>query len=407
MGLFSKKEETSTITEVAVEPVVVKKAPPKMQQSVLRTSKAARDGENAAKKATEQAVQATLNNKKEVAGLDKSKTILEEAAIFFANGDYKKSITKLIDHLNETKGRAEQRAWYMLLDAYQVTRQQQPFEQLSLYFSNRFESSPPSWLEGAFDAHGHSQTLGRNSISIEGSPSIIHYDKIKDFLAMSQEAGNSRIDLSRMLISEDDATIIEGTEKVYMILKEIRALKIPVQLMGDAHLIEKLFNIIDQSEADPQKEHQIFWKLLLEIFQWRGSEETFEDLAIRFAVAYEESPPSFSLKDIVEPDIVEHVEEIFRSQDGKIIPENIIDQRNIDKFIKQIDTVLREEGRVTIDFRNVSRMDFNSSTNLAVFLGNLGVDKQRIILEGATELIVLLSEITGVSAFVSFIQRKK
>ena len=407
MGLFKKKtEETPAKKTIVAEQPKKNAAPQKPNHSILRSSKASQEGEKDAQKAIEAAVAAAQESKREVAGLDKSKSILEESAIFFANGDYKKAITKLINHLNETKGMADKRAWYMLLDAYQVTRQQKPFEQLSVYFSNRFESSPPSWNEHAFEVT-HGNALGRNAISIEGIPALVHYDKIKDFLLMSKEAGNSRIDLSRTQISEEDETIIEGIEKIYFVLNEIRKLKIPVQLMGDAHLIEKLSNIIAQSELDPEKEHQIFWKVLLEIYQWRALEEEFEDLAIRFAMAYEESPPSYSANDVVTQDIVEHVEDQFRTPDGKILPEVIIDQRNIDKLIKQIEIVLKEEGKVTLDFTNVHRMDFNSSTSLAAFLGNLGIDKQRIVLNGATELIILLSEITGVSAFVTFISRKK
>lgn len=408
MGLFNKKkEEADSKKVVKPEKVETKKVP--LQQSVLRNSRDSLAGEEAAQKATAHAIAATIDkNKKEIVGLDKSKTVLEQAAIFFANGDDKKTIKTLIDHLNATKGQAEERAWYMLLDAYQITGQQEFFEKLAGFFSNRFDTSPPAWIPNAFAQDNSSNnTMGRNAISIDGSPSMIHYDKIKDFLAISKEAGNSRIDLSRMRISEEDDDILEGIEKIYTVLNKTRALKIPVQLMGDAHLIEKLYTLIVELEKEPEAEHQIIWSLLLEILQWRGEEEKFEDVAIRYAMAYEESPPSYSNKDVVMPDIVEHVEDKFLSDEGKIIPESVIDIRNVEKLNKQIEEILKSHNEVVIDFTNVIRMDYYASGSLAGFLGKAGVDKQKIVIEGATELVILLSEITGAAEFLTFIPRKK
>lgn len=408
MGLFNKKkEEADSKKVVKQEKVETKKIP--LQQSVLRNSRDSLAGEEAAQKATAHAIAATIDkNKKEIVGLDKSKTVLEQAAIFFANGDDKKTIKTLIDHLNATKGQAEERAWYMLLDAYQITGQQEFFEKLAGFFSNRFDTSPPAWIPNAFSQDSSSNnTMGRNAISIDGSPAMIHYDKIKDFLTISKEAGNSRIDLSRMKISEDDDDILEGIEKIYTVLNKTRALRIPVQLMGDAHLIEKLYTLIVELEAEPEVEHQIIWSLLLEILQWRGEEEKFEDVAIRYAMAYEESPPSYSNKDIVMPDIVEHVEDKFLSDEGKIIPDNVIDIRNVEKLNKQIEEILKTQNEVIVDFTNVIRMDYYASGSLAGFLGKAGVDKQKIVIEGATELVILLSEITGAAEFLTFIPRKK
>lgn len=410
MGLFNKKKEETNSTKNAKTETSVetKKFSKPVQQSVLRNSRGAIAGEEAAQKATAHAIAATLdNNKKEIVGLDKTKTILEEAAIFFANGDDKKTIKKLIDHLNDTKGMVEKRPWYMLLDAYQVTDQQEYFEKLANFFSIRFQTSPPAWIPNAFGNGSAGNTMGRNAISIEGSPALIHEDKIKDFLAMSKEAGNSRIDLSRMKISEDDDDILEGIKKIYFVLSKTRSLKIPVQLMGDAHLIEKIYTLLGELEKEPIAEHKVIWLLLLEILQWRGEEEKFEDVAIRYAVSYEESPPGYSKKDIITPDIVEHVEDKFLSDEGKIIPENIIDIRNIDKLNKQIEEVAKQQNQIVIDFQNVIRMDYYASGNFASFLEKSGIDKQRIFIEGATELIILLSEITGASEFITFLPRKK
>lgn len=413
ISIFKKKEDKKVQssnqpqTQQPQAKKVVKKEDSSSGQ-ILRSSRSSVIGENAAKAVAQSANQSLDQGEKTIIGLEQSKTVLDEAAIFFANGESEKAIAILIKHLNDTKGQAPVSAWYMLLDAYQATNQPAPFEKLSIYFSSRFKASPPSWHNIDSPDKKSNLSVGRNALSIDGIPSSVSDDKISDFISASKHTGNCRIDLSRIKISESDELLLTGLTKINEVLTEIRKLKIPVQLMGDAHLIEKLTYIVNDLENKPEEENKIFWNLLLELYQWSGEEDLFEDLAIRYAMSYEESPPGYLTDNVViSADLQESIEDNPIDSQGRIIPETVIDQQNIDKLTKKIEEVLRAKGSVLINFENVSRMDFYSSGTLANFLGNLNVDKSKIVIDSPIELITLLSEITGASSFFTVKNRKR
>lgn len=378
------------------------------QDSVLRNSSDSIKGQNAAKEATNTIIKSLTVEEKEVLGLDKTNNVLEQAAIFYANSDTKKSIDLLIKHLNQTKGKAKREAWTMLFDSYKTTNQKESFDKLSLIFSGKFGISPPNWTSQKIRMKSGA-AMGRNAISIDGFPSTVNVDKVEDFLLASKEAGNSRIDLSRVKISSEDSNLILGMNKIYYILTNIRKMHIPVQLMGDAHIIEKLFSIVTEVESEEEEDnynYTIFWKLLMEIYQWRGHEIEFEDLALRYAIKYEESPESYFENEIVIQDVQDFKEKEYISKDGYILPDSFIDQQNVEYFIQLIEDSLKNKGLALINFEEVIRIDYSAANYIANVLSKKGIDKNRIVVEKIIEPIKLLFNITGVSDFIFYKNKK-
>lgn len=375
--------------------------------SVLRNSKESILGQNAAKEATNIIISSLTKDEKEVKGLDKTNNVLEQAAIYYANSDTKKCIDLLIKHLNQTKGKAKEEAWFMLFDSYKTTNQKESFDKLSLIFSDKFGVSPPNWKTGNASSNSGS-AMGRNAISIDGFPSSVNNDKVEDFIIASGEAGNSRIDLSRVKISSEDSNLLQGIEKIHYILLNIRKLHIPVQLMGDAHIIEKLSSIIEEIENENENNpaYTIFWKLLMEIYQWRGNEIEFEDLALRYAVEYEESPESYFDREVVSQDSQDFKEKEYIDKNGDILPDNFIDQQNIEYLTQLIEECLKSKGQAVLNLEEVIRIDFHSSVYIANFLSKKGIEKNRIVVENIIEPIKLLFKITGVSDFVFYKTKK-
>jgi len=374
-----------------------------MPDSVLRNSRESIQGQNAAKEATNTIISSLTKDEKEVKGLDKTNNVLEQAAIYYANADTKKCIDLLIKHLNETKGTAKEQTWMMLFDTYKTTNHKESFDKLALIFSNKFGVSPPNWKTGNPSLNSGA-AMGRNAISIDGFPSGVNDDKVADFLVASKEAGNSRIDLSRVKISSEDRNLITGIEKIYYILTNVRKLHIPVQLMGDAHIIEKISSIVEEIEGSEENDplYTIFWKLLLEIYQWRGNEIEFEELALRYAIEYEESPESYFAKEVVTQDVQDFKQKEYVNKDGDILPDTFIDQQNIEHLTQLIEESLKGKGQAVLNFEEVIRLDYYSAGVLANFLSKKGIEKNRIIVENIIEPIKLLFTITGVSDFVFY-----
>lgn len=383
----------------------VKKTPARTDnQPALRSYKQSGQAQEEIRLATE-----ALKDAPEItiAGLDISKTVLEGAAVHFADGNPNKAIEILVSRLNEHSGQVDLNEWYMIFDAYQSTGQQNRFEKLALFFSSLFGISPPAWEQFHNDTKNR-DAMGRSALNIDGSISDLHSEKIKDFLSASKESKTCRIDFSRIKLLDNDSSLEESLARLLKMMQEIRKHKISGQIMGDMNFIdilkEHIAYIKDVKEYSDK--NKAYWLILLELYQWHGQEAEFDELGYDYAMNFEESPPSYNesqvMKSLSDPE-----EENYLNDDGSILAEPIIDRQNISKLIKYIDEQIKQQENVVIDFKYTSRLDFYAAMELAKHLGNLGLDNSRIIIRHPIELIVTLLNMTGVSSFITYIPRKR
>jgi tetratricopeptide (TPR) repeat protein len=383
----------------------VKKTPARTDnQPALRSYKQSGQAQEEIRLATE-----ALKDAPEItiAGLDISKTVLEGAAVHFADGNPNKAIEILVSRLNEHSGQVDLNEWYMIFDAYQSTGQQNRFEKLALFFSSLFGISPPAWEQFHNDTKNR-DAMGRSALNIDGSISDLHSEKIKDFLSASKESKTCRIDFSRIKLLDNDPSLEESLARLLKMMQEIRKHKISGQIMGDMNFIdilkEHIAYIKDVKEYSDK--NKAYWLILLELYQWHGQEAEFDELGYDYAMNFEESPPSYNesqvMKSLSDPE-----EENYLNDDGSILAEPIIDRQNISKLIKYIDEQIKQQENVVIDFKYTSRLDFYAAMELAKHLGNLGLDNSRIIIRHPIELIVTLLNMTGVSSFITYIPRKR
>lgn len=383
----------------------VKKTPARTDnQPALRSYKQSGQAQEEIRLATE-----ALKDAPEItiAGLDISKTVLEGAAVHFADGNPNKAIEILVSRLNEHSGQVDLNEWYMIFDAYQSTGQQNRFEKLALFFSSLFGISPPAWEQFHNDTKNR-DAIGRSALNIDGSISDLHSEKIKDFLSASKESKTCRIDFSRIKLLDNDSSLEESLARLLKMMQEIRKHKISGQIMGDMNFIdilkEHIAYIKDVKEYSDK--NKAYWLILLELYQWHGQEAEFDELGYDYAMNFEESPPSYNesqvMKSLSDPE-----EENYLNDDGSILAEPIIDRQNISKLIKYIDEQIKQQENVVIDFKYTSRLDFYAAMELAKHLGNLGLDNSRIIIRHPIELIVTLLNMTGVSSFITYIPRKR
>ena len=92
---------------------------------------------------------------------------IEEAAVLYASGQ-EQAAKVLLQYLTtqETTSRfQEQLVWWMLFDLLQIQSAHQEFEQLSVQYAVRFETSPPQWTP----PHSNKNTDQTLCISSAGS----------------------------------------------------------------------------------------------------------------------------------------------------------------------------------------------------------------------------------------------
>ena len=74
--------------------------------------------------------------------------LVEEVAIFFANGQLKEALGRLVGSVHKKRaGAPELQLWLMLFDLYQHLGRKAEFEELALEFVVKLERSPPAWRE--------------------------------------------------------------------------------------------------------------------------------------------------------------------------------------------------------------------------------------------------------------------
>jgi len=74
-----------------------------------------------------------------------SAPIVEEIAILYANGQTDAARQILAASLRESGATQDRTPWWMLFDLYQVLNDQMAFDDLSIDYASKFETSPPSW----------------------------------------------------------------------------------------------------------------------------------------------------------------------------------------------------------------------------------------------------------------------
>ena len=148
-----------------------------------------------------------------------SDQILEITNIY-AEGDSKTAIEILEAILNKHRGQVDKKFWFMLMDLYQITNQQQKFEKSAILFANVFKSSPPSWMSA--QAINNNSIVGKNVLLISNSLNMNELHRFKEFLKNAKEKKFARIDASKLKLETSD---IDGLNLLLRTMYDLRKYK--------------------------------------------------------------------------------------------------------------------------------------------------------------------------------------
>ena len=323
--------------------------------------------------------------------------IRHEAALLYANGDSRGAVALLMKRINTTNGWCDTKIWLMLLEVYQTLGQQEAYEKIALYFSNRFNFSPPAWDNGAILKNEKSTGQWRNALVVEGAPTQINDDKRRDFLRASKELGSSRLDLSRMKLSDDPATMALELQRLLGIMERLRKIKVPTLFMGETEIsrfLEEKTKLLRQSPA--RSEDYIYWNVYFEILQWRGEENKHDKLLLDFMDTYQFCPVSFDPNESIAlaPRVEEDVKPSLRDF---ALPEIVSDIHGLFEFIQQ---QWEKSMPAVIVMTTVKRVSSDVARELALFLQNHSEThpSSDMVFLDTSEILAALFETTGVEA---------
>lgn len=215
---------------------------------------------------------------------------LEEAAIFFANGDDASAEAGLLEILAPGALRADHvQTWLTLFDLYRATGEQDKFEAAAIQFAERFNRSAPQWFSlpdmvKALVKPSDKVTHGKAADWI--CPSVLGIQSVGALnAAIARSAMPWRLDWSNLKTIE--AAALEPLHKVFNAWATQ-----PVQLrfMGDAQLQKVL---LDATPSGERNTDQKWWLLRMELLRVIHRPDDFELTALDFCVTYEVSPPAW------------------------------------------------------------------------------------------------------------------
>ncbi len=312
----------------------------------------------------------------------------EEAAILFANGQDDAARAVLESAVEVQRSGPGERLWLMLFDFYQLSGMRAPFDALAINYARAFEKSPPGWR----DQPAPSTAAAVGSLRFAGE---LCGDNDAAFAAIAQAlAQNARLRLDLSTLSRLDAA---GCTRLLALLQQSRKARRQLDVLGR----ETLAALLEASVTSGRAENQACWLLLLEVYQWRGQYESFEELAIDYAVTFEVSPPSWEAARVAGPEPTVSVVSRLAAGDAYPLEGEIKSSRFAD-----LPSFAEPHDPLVIDCARLKRIDFISAGALLNVLTAIRRSGKQIVFQHPHHLVAELFGIVGLNAVATIVPAK-
>ena len=213
--------------------------------------------------------------------------VLEEAAILYANGQDLTALAALTDALQNTKmpDAAARQGWFLLFDLYENLGRRDEFETSAIDFAVRFETSPPAYNDRSSVKDPALATGSAQYFALTGT---LDAAAEKQFTQLAKTALRDKT--VRIEFGKIDAVAAAGCALLLAQLKEFKKSGHDLVFSSAEHLIKLVNGAIETGRrSDPE----VFWMLLLELYQFQQMQAAFEETALNYCITYEVSPPSW------------------------------------------------------------------------------------------------------------------
>jgi len=287
--------------------------------------------------------------------------VYEEAAVLYANGndrDAEQLLTAVFDDPTATVGEG---LWMMLLDLYRLTGQRERFDARVIDYARRFERSPPAWEDLSVQpAKRRTETAAL--INLPAALTAQTAQQLQQLCVIGRKSGTLRVDLGRVRSIDD-----QGCALLRQTLAQLTTDRVKLTIFNASRLVDLLSPKVKPGQA----ENRDYWMLMLEVLKYTGESSRFEDLAVDYAVTFEESPPSWESKQpppgedrsAADEDSREHGEEEFFF-DGELTGSS-------SEAIRKLDEFAAARQAITVDCGQLRRVDFVAAGTLFNALASL------------------------------------
>jgi ABC-type transporter Mla MlaB component len=329
---------------------------------------------------------------------------IEEAAVLYANGQLDAAIAVLISAFKDDKslGDSEFTAYSVLFDLLRYKGDSQRFDYYAIDFVKRFEKSAPSWHLSKQEVTLMADNIPTLDLGEMLDASIVPVlEQLKVF-----SHSHHRMRLSVSNINAINCNDGFGCELLMRVLTAFEGTEYELSLVGTDNLFTKLRPVI-QSRQRHISGH--VWILYLEMLRLQNQQLLFEDIALKFAMLYEVSPPSWRSpsKQLQENSLASNLAKtimVFDRPDHIKLSGTIKSSNN--ELIKQIATGLHVNPVVVCDCSDLELIDFDSAGRLLTALTAWSAELKTVEFRNVASPIATLFIVLGIQ-HIAVVERRK
>lgn len=320
---------------------------------------------------------------------------IEEAAILFANGLLEPAEAGLRAAIqSDVLGDASQRAWLMLFELLQQRGDKSGFDNLTIEYVLRFESSPPPWIDYKDDAAAVAAAAG---IAGTGAPAVRLPDTIDaNVVKALEQLKNHSVTHHALTLDASSVREIDlvGAELLLRVINAFKRASHELVIHGVDQLITPLRAAVEPGRRDPS---DAAWMLLLEVFRLLLKQHEFEETGIQYCITYEVSPPSWeppppNLKTRpASPQVASTEGEDEMQWRGTLRGEG---EPNFGRLL----LAARTEKKLVVDCTYLKRVEFSTATSLVTLLAKIRQTGSTVRFCNVNTLIAALFGLLGVDA---------
>lgn len=312
-------------------------------------------------------------------GGDPVQADIEQVVVMFANGQDAPARGLLEMLIRSYSGAEGMRFWRLLFDLLQATGDRAGFEKLGVEFAETCETSPPTWRQEQPVAPA--TAAGPRVFVLQGVLTGDGAQPVADLASLVAQKIDVRVDCTK-LVGCDDVVAGELAE----LLSQARRTGVSVSLENATVFVERLNDRLVAGDATRLPN----WLLLLELLQRHGSQETFEERAVDYAVTFELSPPSWesvpNQRAVAVPAVEQpHDEATYFSGELK--------NCRFDELV----AIFEAQQHTILDFSGVRRMDFFSAGQLVNRIAPFKAKGCDIVIRSPNHLVAELMAVVGLN----------
>jgi anti-anti-sigma regulatory factor len=327
--------------------------------------------------------------------------VIEEAAVLFASDQNDIAEALLLSAISEDKlGSSTHIVWWMLLDLYQITGKQQEFDNLSVDFANKFETSPPTWIDIMTldpQAKNQEKTGTTPAVAFSGKLDANIGKQLERAQKLSVTHPAVRLEFTR--VSSVDPI---GCGLLLRMLKKLQKSGLDLILVGADELADKIREILLVGRRD---ETAAPWLLLLEILHLLNQEQAYEDASIDYSITFEVSPPPFVAPHSKIITAAEEAPAANTAGANSLLMPILIEGRT-EELLTKIQTHANSHSPAIMDCSRLVRVDFSAAGELLNGLAQLASNGNAIEFHSVNHLVTALFKVVGIQEIVRVVPRK-